>query len=75
MLKNSAAKSVLGDINGDLTVDMDDAVLLFQHSMLPELYPISYTGNTDFNNSGAVDIDDAILLFQYSMLPDLYPIE
>ena len=65
----------LGDIDGNDTVDIDDAVLLFQHSMLPELYPISYAGNLDFNKDGTVDIDDAVLLFQYSMLPDLYPLE
>lgn len=67
--------SVTGDLNGDETVDIEDAILLFRHSMLPELYPINYTGNIDYNHDGNVDIDDAILLFQYSMLPDLYPIE
>lgn len=65
----------LGDIDGNDTVDIDDAVLLFQYSMLPELYPISYAGNLDFNKDGTVDIDDAVRLFQYSMLPDLYPLE
>ncbi len=69
------APYLLGDIDGNDTVDLDDAILLFQHSMLPELYPISYAGNVDFNKDGTVDIDDAVLLFQYSMLPDLYPIE
>lgn len=68
-------KTLLGDIDGNDTVDIDDAILLFQHSMLPELYPISYAGNVDFNKDGTVDIDDAVLLFQYSMLPDLYPLE
>lgn len=65
----------LGDIDGNDTVDIDDAVLLFQYSMLPELYPISYAGNLDFNKDGTVDIDDAVRLFQHSMLPDLYPLE
>ena len=65
----------LGDIDGNDTVDIDDAVLLFQYSMLPEIYPISYAGNLDFNKDGTVDIDDAVRLFQYSMLPDLYPLE
>lgn len=69
------APYLLGDIDGNDTVDLDDAILLFQHSMLPELYPISYAGNVDFNKDGTVDIDDAVLLFQYSMLPDLYPLE
>lgn len=65
----------LGDIDGNDTVDIDDAVLLFRHSMLPELYPISYAGNTDYNHDGNVDIDDAVMLFRYSMLPELYPID
>ena len=65
----------LGDIDGNDTVDIDDAVLLFRHSMLPELYPISYAGNIDYNHDGNVDIDDAVMLFRYSMLPELYPID
>ena len=65
---------ILGDIDGNETVDIDDAVLLFQHSMLPDLYPVKYIGSMDFNNDGTVDIDDAVRLFQYSMLPDLYPL-
>lgn len=64
-----------GDIDGNGSVDIDDAILLFRHSMLPDLYPIDYAGNTDFNKDGKLDIDDAILLFRYSMLPDLYPID
>ena len=31
---------MLGDINLDEVVDMNDAILLLQHSMFPELYPI-----------------------------------
>ena len=66
---------ILGDLNGDEQVDIEDAILLFRHSMLPDLYPIEYLGSIDFNHDDKVDIDDAILLFQHSMLPDLYPIE
>ncbi len=65
----------VGDISGDENVDISDAVMLFQHSMLPDLYPIEYAGSVDFNKDGVVDISDAVLLFQHSMLPDLYPIE
>lgn len=64
-----------GDIDGNGSVDIDDAILLFRHSMLPETYPIDYAENTDFNKDGKLDIDDAILLFRHSMLPDLYPID
>ena len=63
-----------GDISGDGLLDLSDAILLFQHTMLPDLYPVSYTGSMDFTKDGSLDIADAILLFQHSMLPDLYPI-
>lgn len=65
---------LLGDVNVDGKVDVHDAVLLFQHSMLPDMYPINYTGTVDFNYDGKITIEDAVLLFQHSMLPDLYPL-
>lgn len=67
-------KQLLGDINLDDYVDIDDALLLFQNSLYPEYYPIDYIGNLDFTKDGFVDIDDALLLFQYSLYPDYYPI-
>jgi len=66
--------TLLGDINTDGTVDINDARLLFQHSILPDVYPIDYTGSLDFTKNGTVDIEDAKLLFRYSMLPELYPL-
>jgi len=65
---------VKGDIDLSGFVDIADAMLLFQHSMVPAFYPIEYTGRIDLNLDGALDIADAMLLFQYSMLPDLFPI-
>lgn len=72
--KVEISSQLLGDIDLDEDVDIDDAILLFQHSMVPDVYPIDYKGNVDFTKDGEVGIDDAILLFQYSMLPDVYPI-
>ncbi len=66
---------VLGDINGDGLVDVSDAIALFQHSMLPDLFPIDYSGSLDLDKDGLVNISDALRLFQYSMLPDQFPIE
>ena len=63
-----------GDLTGDEFVDINDAILLLQYSMFPDLYPISYLGNLDLTGDGAIDINDAILLLQHSMFPDLYPI-
>lgn len=65
---------VLGDVNGDENVDLQDAIALLNHSMLPEIYTIPYIGSVDFNKDGSVDLQDAILLLNYSMLPDIYPI-
>ncbi len=64
-----------GDIDGNGTVDISDAIVLFRYSMMPDLYPITYEGNIDYNKDRVVDISDAIMLFRYSMMPDLYPIE
>ena len=64
-----------GDITGGGELDINDARYLFQHAMMPEIYPIEYTGNLDFTKDGFVDIRDALLLFQHTMLPDLYPID
>lgn len=72
--KITVRNQLLGDINGDNAVDISDAMLLFQHSMLPDLFPLPYSGNLDFTKDGCIDIADAMLLFQYSMLPDLFPI-
>ncbi|MBE6599268.1 MAG: hypothetical protein E7638_07500 [Ruminococcaceae bacterium] len=69
------ADRILGDVNGDGLVDIDDALHLFQHSILPDLYTVDYPGTLDHTGDGYVDIDDALYLFQYSMLPELYPIE
>ena len=71
----AAADRVLGDINADGGVDVKDAMDLFQHSMLPDLFRIDYPGTIDFNKDGNVDIADALYLFQYSMMPDMFPIE
>jgi len=71
----AAAERILGDINNDGTVDINDAMALFQHSMLPDMFPIDYPGTLDMEKDGNIDISDAMRLFQYSMLPDMFPIE
>jgi len=69
------ADIIPGDINGDESLDIGDALLLFMHSMLPEEYTIKYPGKIDFYMDGNVDISDAIHLFMHSMLPEEYPLE
>lgn len=66
---------LLGDLNGDNFVDVDDVVMLLQYSIFPELYPLEYyRGSVDFNKDGFVDVDDVVMLLQYSIFPDLYPL-
>lgn len=72
--ENAGSAEKPGDVNLNGSVDIGDAILIFMHSMLPNSYPISYTGSIDFNKDNSVDIGDAILLFMHSMLPDNYPI-
>lgn len=66
---------LLGDLNGDSLVDINDSLALFQHIMMPEEYPCEYDGTLDLDRNGLVDAEDAMRLFQYSMLPDFFPIE
>ncbi len=65
----------IGDITGDNIVDISDALHLFQHSLMPDLYPITtYPAEVDFNHDGSINISDALRLFQYSLMPDVYPL-
>jgi len=64
-----------GDLNGDYSVDLLDAILLFRYTMLPDMYPVDYDGNMDYVKDGEINIVDAIYLFRHSMMPDIYPLE
>jgi len=68
------SSQLLGDVNLDGSVDLEDAILVLQHSLFPDDYPIEYRGGVDFTKNGSVDLDDAILLLQYSLFPEDYPI-
>lgn len=70
----TVVSEILGDLNRDEYVDLNDAILLLQYSMFPGDYPLEYRGSVDFTKDGYVDLNDAILLLQYSMFPDDYPI-
>ena len=66
---------ITGDITGDGVVDLADAKALFLYSMIPEMYPITYSGKVDYDGNGKVDLQDARYLFLFSMIPDMYPLE
>ena len=61
-----------GDVNGDNSVDSDDAIYLLYYTLLPDTYPVNQNG--DMNADGSVDSDDAIYLLYYTLLPDSYPL-
>ena len=73
-LEEPAPTFLLGDIDGDGSVNITDSFALFRFSMMPDLYPITYAGDPDFTKDGCTDIADAIALFRHSMMPDLYPL-
>ena len=70
----NAPAYVPGDIDENGTVDISDVIALLQHSLFPDLYPVDYPGDPDFNHDGSLDIQDVIVLLQYSIFPDLYPL-
>ena len=63
---------ITGDINGDETINSDDAIYLLKHTFLPEQYPLS--GSGDMNGDGRVDSDDAVYLLKHTFLPEQYPL-
>lgn len=69
-----SAEKLVGDLDCDSIVDMKDAVLLLQHSIFPDDYPLDYNGSVDFTGDGFIDTNDAILVLQHSMFPDKYPL-
>lgn len=64
--------SPIGDLNGDDTLDADDAIYLLYHISIGEGYPIS--DDCDYNGDGKLDQDDAIYLLYHTLLGDRYPI-
>lgn len=63
---------ILGDINGDETINDADAVYLLMHTFFPEDYPINQVG--DFNGDNSVTDADAVYLLMYTFFPEDYPI-
>ena len=61
-----------GDVNGDETVNKDDAIYLLRFVVYPDKYPISVSG--DVNGDGSVDKNDAIYLLRHVVYPDKYPL-
>ena len=62
-----------GDLDGILGVDIDDAIYLLQHALMPDLFPVSQP--VDFDKSGSVEVDDAIYLLQHVLMPGMFPLQ
>jgi len=53
--------TISGDLNGNKTVDIFDAIILANHFNLTPIYP-KWDSNVDLNEDGIIDIFDAIVL-------------
>jgi hypothetical protein len=64
--------NVAGDLDGDYYLDVNDAIYLLQHVLMPSMFPVS--ANVDYDKSGAVDVNDAIYLLQHVLMPGMFPL-
>ena len=63
---------ILGDADGNETIDSDDAIYLLFHTLLPEEYAVNQ--KCDFDGDGDLDSDDAIYLLYHTLLLEKYPL-
>ena len=66
------AENIPGDLDDSKVIDVDDAIYLLQHILMPDLFTVKQ--DVDYNGNGTVDIDDAIYLLQYVLMPEQFPI-
>ncbi|MGN1473236.1 MAG: leucine-rich repeat protein, partial [Eubacteriales bacterium] len=71
-IQANAQTIVRGDMNNDSKVDVDDALYLLRHTLMPNKYPINQP--CDLDGNGTVDVNDAIYLLLHTLLPDHYPL-
>ncbi len=66
-------KTVLGDLTGDSTVTVDDALYILWHTYMPNKYPLSQA--CDYNKDGSVTVDDALYILWHTFMPNKYPLQ
>jgi len=62
-----------GELDGNGRVDVDDAIYLLQHVLMPQLFPV--TQAADYDGNSDVNVDDAIYLLQHVLMPELFPLK
>ena len=62
----SGASQLLGDVNGDMSVTIADALALLKHVMAVEELPADAIERGDIRGTGKPDISDAKTILQYS---------
>ncbi len=65
-------KYILGDVNGDKSLDLNDAIHLLYYVNFPTSYDVNQP--VDFDGSGEVDLNDAIYLLYHIIFQDVYPL-
>lgn len=65
-------ESILGNLDDDGDVDVDDVLSLLWNVLFPEDYPIR--AEADFDGNGTVDVDDVLALLWYVLFPEEYPL-
>ena len=65
--KPEASSVTAGDINGDGTVDMQDALLALRIAMGVFTPDEDQTAAADVNGDGSVGVDDALVILRYAM--------
>ncbi len=64
---------ILGDVDGNDVVDLNDAIYLLYHLNFSNTYPVEQP--VDFDGSGAENLDDALYLLYHVNFPDAYPLK
>jgi hypothetical protein len=64
--------ALLGDVDLNEGVDVDDVLALLWYVLFPDMYPVEV--EADFDHNGSVDVDDVLTLLWYVLFPDMYPI-
>lgn len=65
--------AILGDVDGNTEINIDDVVSLLLHVSMPDLFQIE--GEADFDGDADTDIDDVVTLLLHVSMPDIFPLD